>query len=168
MKTSINAKHTTIGNSQGGHHYWVGLCGNGIDYYAGQTFKTPEKGILKKIQIFPEMIVGETDALISVFEFDEKQRSWKEKKAESRLLLDKTMENKWIEFEMNNVMLDNEKNYAFKISCNHGGMMAIAECSWKQIDPYPDGIEWIGSSENPEGRFHPNFDLAFIAEIENN
>ena len=60
------------------------------------------------------------------------------------------------------------KMYGFKISCTHGGMMAIAECSWKNQDPYPDGVQWIGSSENPSGNFHPRWDIAFEAEIENN
>ena len=46
--------------------------------------------------------------------------------------------------------------------------MAIAECSWKNKDPYPDGVQWIGSSENPAGNFHPRWDLAFEAEIESN
>jgi hypothetical protein len=29
-------------------------------------------------------------------------------------------------------------------------------------------VQWIGSSENPEGNFHPSWDLAFQAEIETN
>ena len=159
---------TIIGNPQTGHHYWVGLCANGIDYFAGQTFKPRKQGKLRNISIYPEVIVGETDALVSVYEFSEADRTWKEKKAECHLMLDKKMEHQWVSFDMNDVDLEHNKQYAFKISCNHGGMMAIAECSWKQPDPYPDGEEWIGSSENPEGNFHPRFDLAFKAEIASN
>jgi hypothetical protein len=159
---------TTIGITQTGHHYWVGLCANGIDYFAGQTFKAKRNGALKTISIFPEVIYGETDARLSVFEMDEKSHEWKEKKAECHLMLDKRMEKQWVGFDMSGVQLENNKQYGFKISCNHGGMMAIAECSWKNQDPYPDGVQWIGSSENPEGNFHPRWDLAFTADIEGN
>ncbi len=43
--------------------------------------------------------------------------------------------------------------------------MAIAECNWSIKDPYPEGEQWVGSSKNPQGNFHRNFDLAFLAEI---
>ena len=38
-----NVNH--FGNTQTGHHYWIGRFKNGIDYYAGQTFKIPKKEI---------------------------------------------------------------------------------------------------------------------------
>ncbi len=158
---------TSIGNTQTGHHFWIGRFSNGIDYFAGQTFKPPKNGSLKSIRIFPEMIVGETDALVSVFEFDEQTHEWKDKKGECHLMLDNKMEKKWVSFDMNNISLEGSKQYAFKISCNHDGVMAIAECDWQQKNIYKDGEQWIGSSENPKGRFHRNFDLAFIAELEN-
>jgi hypothetical protein len=157
---------TKVGNSTTGHYYWVGHCHNGVHYYAGQTFKASRRGILRNIGIFPEMIVGETDAALEVYEFDEKNRAFAEKKAEKRLVLNKSMEQKWIKFPLD-LQLENNRKYVFKISCNHGGMMAIAECSWRELNPYPDGEQWLGSSENPAGSFHPNFDIAFIAEIEN-
>ena len=160
-----NVNH--FGNTQTGHHYWIGRFKNGIDYYAGQTFKIPQKGNLKSICIFPEMIVGETDALLSVFEFDEHTREWKDKKAECHLMLNNSSEKKWVSFDMKNIPLDSSKQYAFKITCNHEGIMAIAECGWKEKDAYKDGEQWVGNSENPKGRFHRNFDLTFIAEMEN-
>lgn len=159
------AKLTVVGNTKTGHYYWVGHCSNGIDYYTGQTFKTHRTGSLKNIRIFPEMIVGETDALLSVYEFDERNHAWKDKKAEKHLMLNKSMQQQWIQFDMN-IILENTKQYAFKISCNHGGMMAIAECNWQEKDPYPDGEQWVGSSKNPSGCFYRNFDIAFAAEIE--
>ncbi len=162
---SANSHIAVIGNTQTGHHYWIGRCADGSEHYAGQTFKSYKAGQLKNIRIFAEMIVGKTDALLSVFEFDPDTREWKEKKGECVLSLDKTYEKQWVSFDMQNIPVDNRKHYAFKISCNHGGMMAIGECSWKQQDPYPDGEEWIASSINPKGKFHRNFDLSFVAEI---
>ena len=61
MKTDSPARTkniSKIGITQTGHHYWVGLCANGVDYFAGQTFKTNIKGSLKTIRIFPEVIYG--------------------------------------------------------------------------------------------------------------
>ncbi len=158
----------TIGNSQTGHYYWIGNGTDGIDHFVGQTFKTGREGKLQTISIYPEMIFGQTDAVLSVFEFDEKLHTWKEKKSECRLMLNKEMAQKWISFDMKQIHLYPERQYAFKVNCNHGGMMAIAECSWKFNDPYPDGEQWVGSSENPAGNFHRNFDIAFIAEIKTN
>ena len=63
----------TIGIQQTGHHYWIGLCANDVDYLAGQTFKAKQKGSLKTIVIFPEVNYGEKDDLLSVFEIDEKK-----------------------------------------------------------------------------------------------
>ena len=163
--SSINPASISIGNTQRGHHFWIGKCDNNTDFYAGQTFKIPRSGSLKTISILPELIVGETDATLSVYEFDEQQHAFKDKKTECKLQLHKSDENKWIQFHFNNVHLDNSRSYAFKISCNHNGIMAIAECNWSIKDPYPEGEQWVGSSKNPQGNFHRNFDLAFLAEI---
>ena len=160
-----NANVMVIGNTSKGHHYWVGRTKDGIDHFAGQTFKTSKKGMLRNISIFPEMIIGETDALLAVFEFDEMGHVWNDKKAECKLMLDNTQAKQWVSFDMAGMQLDNTKQYAFKISCNHGGMMAIAECPWTSTDPYPDGEQWTGSSANPDGNFHRSFDLSFVAEI---
>lgn len=161
-------KITTIGNTQTGHHYWVGHVSQEKECFAGQTFKSPQVGALKSISIFPEIIVGEAEVVLSVYEFDTATYEWKEKKAESQLQLNNTMEKQWVCFELTNIVLDNSKQYAFKISCNNGGMMAIAESHWKEKNIYKDGEQWIASSENPKGAFHRNFDLSFIASIENN
>ncbi len=155
-----------IGNSSKGHHYWVGRTADGVDHFTGQTFKTSKQGRLRNISIFPEMIIGETDALLSVFEFDENSHSWSEKKAECTRMLENSQQKQWVSFSFDELRLDASKQYAFKLSCNHGGIMAVAECPWTSKDPYPDGEQWTGSSVNPEGSFHRSFDLSFVAEIE--
>ena len=157
---------TTIGNTETGHFYWVGKGNNNIEHFAGQTFTTNRNGALKSIRIFPEMIVGETDALLSVHNFDAASHTWKEQKAESRKMLNKQMEKQWVQFDMH-VELDANQQYAFKISCNHGGMMAIAECKWDAQQPNLMGEQWVASSTEPEGHFHKHFGFAFVAEIQN-
>ena len=104
---------SVIGIKQTGHHYWIGLCANGVDYFAGQTFKSNNKGTLKTIRIFPEVIYGKTDAQISLFEMDERSHEWKEKKAECHLMVDKNMEKKWVDFDLNNVELEKNKDVWF-------------------------------------------------------
>ncbi len=156
---------TAIGTKNIGPHYWVGHCRNGVDYYAGQTFKTLKEGRLKSIQLFPTIVYGEGDAHIDVFEFDESIHEWKEKKAECTRHIDKHNEGEWMEFPLHDVVLEPNKQYAFKISCNSGSMMAVAECPWHLKDAYRDGEEWTGSSEMQSGKFHHDFDLAFVAEI---
>jgi len=163
-KMKLNS-HLSIGNAAKGHHYWIGKANNGIEYFAGQTFTTQKKGRLKNIALYPEMIIGKTDATLSFFELDAGTQAWKEKKAEQTILLDNKAEKSWINFPLENILLDEKKKYGFKISCNSGGMMAIAECGWQLPNPYPGGEEWIGSSEEPAGKFHSRFGIAFIADI---
>jgi hypothetical protein len=148
-----------------GPYYWVGHCDNGIDYYAGQTFKAPANGKLRCIRLFASMVYGNTDATLSVFEFDRYHHSWKQKRAEARQHVTKAMEGQWINFEIPGVVVNKDDAYAFKLSCNSGGMLAIAECPWTIMNPYADGEEWIGSSQRVQGNFHKDFGLAFEAEI---
>lgn len=155
-----------IGLKEVGPYYWVGNCRNGIDYYAGQTFKSPADGKLKSIKLFPCIVYGDTDASLTIYEFDQASHQWKDKKGEVHAQVSKSMEGKWVTFELPEVKVKNGAQYAFKISCNHGGMLAIAECPWNVFNPYADGEEWIGSSISQEGHFHKDFDLAFEAEIE--
>jgi len=164
MKTHAHA--LTIGNQNIGHYYWIGHFPDGMQYYAGQSFKTSVSGKLKNICLYPEMILGEGDASVALYEFEESTHSWKEKLVEKHLSIDKKMQRQWIKFSMDNVQLDPKRQYAFKVDCNHSSMMAIAENNWGEQDPYPDGEQWTGSSKNTEGRFHRHFDLAFMAEIE--
>ena len=159
---------STIGNTQTGHHYWVGRVGKEKDFFAGQTFRAGKTGALKSISIFPEIIISEGETTLSVFEFDTAKREWTTKVAETIVVIKKSMEKQWLSFELQNVKLDSNKQYAFKITCTKEAMMAIAESHWKEKNLYKEGAQWTGSSENPKGLFHQNFDLSFIAAIENN
>jgi hypothetical protein len=156
----------SFGSKNIGPYYWVGHCENGVDYYAGQTFKAPANGLLKRIKLFSSIVYGNTDATLSVYEFDQSSHTWKRKLSESRQYVTKAMEGQWISFEMPGMQVNKNSTYAFKISCNSGGMLAIAECPWNVANPYPDGEEWIGSSQSQQGNFHKDFDLAFEGEIE--
>ena len=159
---------STIGNTQTGHHYWVGRVAKEKDFFAGQTFRANKTGDLKSISIFPEIIIRDGEATLSVFEFDATKREWKGKVAEAIVVINKAMEKQWVSFELENAKLDSTKQYAFKVSCSNDAMMAIAESHWKEKNLYKDGAQWTGSSENPAGLFHQNFELSFIAAIENN
>lgn len=163
----MNVISQSIGNVETGPYYWVGHCANNVDYYIGQTFKTKQSGLLKQISLFPALVYGNTEAKLTVFEFDELTHEWQEQKAEVKASVTKAMEGQWITFKLDNVKVDANKQYAFKLSCNSGGMLAVAENPWHTANPYNEGEEWIGSSENPVGNFHKDFDVAFKADIEN-
>ncbi len=154
-----------IGAREIGPYYWVGHCKNGIDYLAGQTFTAPANGKLKSIKLFASMVYGDTEASLSVFEFDRQARSWREKKVEVKTFVDKAMEGGWVEFNLPDVPVTNGACYGFKLSCNSGGMLAIAEAPWHTFNSYTGGEQWIGSSIEKEGNFHQDFDLAFEAEF---
>ncbi|MDB5247456.1 MAG: hypothetical protein JWQ40_1850 [Segetibacter sp.] len=161
-----NSSVIAFGFKEIGPYYWVGNCKNGIDYYAGQTFRAPANGILKSIKIFSSVVYGSSNATLSIYEFDSATYSWKEKRAESTKYITKAHESQWIEFQFPDVEVDKDSCYGFKLSCTGEGMLAIAECPWHITNPYPDGVEWVGSSSLQEGNFHKDFDLAFEGEIE--
>lgn len=149
-----------------GPYYWVGNCKNGIDYYAGQTFRAPAYGTLKRIRLFSSVVYGSADATLSLYEFDATNFTWKEKRAEATKLITKAQESQWIEFDLKDVEVKKDRYYAFKLCCTGAGMLAIAECPWNITNPYAEGVEWIGSSSTKEGNFNKDFDLAFEGEIE--
>jgi len=162
-------KHSSViafGLKEIGPYYWVGNCKNGVDYYAGQTFRAPADGILKRIKLFSSIVFGPSDATLSVYEFDAATHTWKEKRAETTRPVTKASENQWINFDLPDLRVKKDRQYAFKVSCKGGGMLAIAECPWNVQNPYAEGEEWIGSSYYQEGNFHKDFDIAFEGEIE--
>jgi hypothetical protein len=166
--TSYNSRTIVFGNQNAGHHYWIGLLSNGNDYFAGQTFKAPANGKLKTIRIYPEMILGNTDAKITVYTFNQEQRASKDKLAEASIKIDASNANSWVSFDNLNIPLKKDMTYIFKLSCNHGNMIAIAECGWGKDNYSHNGEQWTGNSENKAGHFHPGFGLTFLAVMENN
>lgn len=164
----MNSDHTknSIGLQDIGPYYWIGKCKNGIEYFAGQTFTTYHKAVLKTIKLHPVFVVGFTDMILNLYELNNDKKEWKIVAKETSVFVDKTVEGQWIEFFINDVPLDTSKKYGFKVSCKNGGMIAISENPWNVLDPYKGGEEWVGSSVKPDGVFQKDFDLAFEAIIE--
>jgi hypothetical protein len=162
-------KHTAIvsfGHTEIGPHYWVGDCKkNGIQYYAGQTFRTPASGFLKSIKLYSSIVNGSANATLSIYKFDDVSYEWKDKMAEASIFITEAMESQWIEFELPQFHVNKDGNYGFKLTCEEG-MLAIAECPWNITNPYSEGVEWVASSRLREGNFHEDFDIAFEGEIE--
>jgi hypothetical protein len=111
-------------------------------------------------------VYGDSQAQLGLYNFDCINHIWKEKIAEAETYVTKAMEEQWISFEIPEMVVKKDSSYAFRLSCKGSGMLAIAECPWTVMNPYPDGEEWIGSSIKQEGYFHKDFDLAFEAQIE--
>ena len=160
------ASVVAFGFKEIGPHYWVGNCKNGIDYYAGQTFRAPAHGLLKSIKLFSSVVYGSADATLSLYDFDAVNFTWEKKRAESKKSITKAQESQWIEFSLPGIEVSKDKHYAFKLCCTGEGMLAIAECPWNITNPYAEGVEWVGSSSLREGNFNKDFDLAFEGEIE--
>ena len=163
---SHHSKTVSFGNSNIGPYYWVGHCHNGVDYYAGQTFQIPEKGVLQKIKLYCSLIQGSPHATLSIYDFDEVNHIWKSKRNETIKTITPSFENQWIEFEIQGIEVHKGECYGFKLTCQKGGMMALAECPWDKPNPYAEGEEWVGSSSLPEGKFQKEFDFAFQGEID--
>ena len=156
----------TFGIKEIGPYYWIGSYKNGLNYCAGQTFRAPAFGNLKSIKLFSSVVFGSPNATLSIFNFDADKFIWKQKLAETTKPISTQQQNQWIRFDLEDVKVNKNENYAFKVSSNGEGMLAIAECPWNLLSPYSDGIEWEGNSRLPAGNFHKDFALAFEGEIE--
>lgn len=159
-----NARKITLGNNETGNIYWVGT-NNGINFYGGQTFKSPGNGVLKHISLFPSLILGRPEMQLDLYEFDETTHTWKTKKAESKNIITKSQEGQWFNFILDNATLSANTHYAFKLNSN-GGMIAVAETPWllkNNIGLY--GEQWTASSAFEQGKFHRDFSFAYQAEI---
>jgi hypothetical protein len=156
----------TFGYQEIGPYYWVGSCKNGIEYYAGQTFKTPASGVLKRIKLYTSVVFGSADATLSVYAFDAVNHTWKEKRGETIRKITKALENQWIDFELPDILVRKDESLAFKLTCKGDGIVAVAECPWSTSDPYAEGEEWVGTSQHMDGKFQKEFDFAFQGEIE--
>ena len=168
LSPNSNVNSTTIfGNTQMGHHYWIGLLSNGYDYFTGQTFRSPENGTLKSIGIYPEMVIGNTGLKIAVYHFDKDQHQCTEKLTEMDVKVTASDANNWLNFNGLNLHLEKNKNYMFKLSCSHGNMMAIAECGWNSKLSH-EGEQWVGHSGDKNGHYYTGFGLTFLAELEKN
>ena len=156
----------TLGNQNIGPFYWVGPSKNGVNYFAGQTFKVSASGELKNIKLYCSFVVGFPRLKISIYTFEQHNHIWRNKIREISKKLNNTEENYWIEFDMQNIEVDKGEDLGFKLKCIEGGTIAIAECPWNKPNPYADGEQWIGSSINKIGKFQKDFAFAFAAEID--
>ncbi|HNP23586.1 MAG TPA: hypothetical protein PKM63_06055 [Panacibacter sp.] len=163
-----NNNSIIFGNSHSGLHYWIGLLSNGHDYFIGQSFRSPATGRLRSICILPELILENITARLSVFHFDRERSQCREKLAETVLTLQTCDAKSWASFNSLDLELERDKDYCFKIDCNDGKMMAVAECAWNNAPGCSDGAEWVGHSANTDGHFFAGFGLTFLAEIRAN
>jgi len=149
-----------------GPYYWVGRSESGVQYYAGQTFQAPATGQLKHIQLFAPVVHRPSGATLGIYQFDNTTNTFGKKLSEITKEITKGDENKWIDFTIADLKVEKNQFYAFKINSIDLGMFAIAECPWSAADPYVEGIQWTGTSTNPHGLFHKDFDFAFQGAIE--
>ena len=161
-----NATTIAFGVKEIGPYYWIGSGNTCVRYYAGQTFKIPATGTLKKIKLFFSIVSGDPNTTLSIYSFDNFNYTFLEKFTEVKLAITKADENRWIDFNIPELPVKKDAYFAFKLSCNETGMLAIAECPWNIQNPYRDGVQWTGSSLNEAGSFSNDFDFAFEGEIE--
>jgi len=167
--TNIPKNNTVMiafGSKDIGPYYWVGRSESGVQYYAGQTFQAPASGLLKRLQLFSPVVHRPCSATLSIYQFDNTTNTFRNKLSEINKNITKGDENNWIDFTITDLKVEKNQFYAFKINCTDLGMFAIAECPWSSANPYVEGIQWTGTSTDPEGIFHKDFDFAFEGVIE--
>ena len=115
-------------------------------------FRSPATGRLRSICILPELILENITARLSVFHFDRERSQCREKLAETVLTLQTCDAKSWASFNSLDLELERDKDYCFKIDCNDGKMMAVAECAWNNA-LVAAMVQRVGHSANTDGHF---------------
>jgi hypothetical protein len=145
---------------------WIGhISGESKNRVSGQTFTCPDEGDLDCIEIFSSHVTNDGPVDLSIHVFDAETKTWGAFLASSKVEFSRSSTGKWISFPFNGIHLQKGKAYGFRLKSD-AGLVGVGEAatSVNQL-LYPDGQEWIASSENQPGNFYSYLSLAFKIEM---
>ena len=147
---------------------WVGhFLINGKDQYklAGQTFKSPLNGWLRRIDIYTSGIQHPGVLELTLHPFDDMRHQWQEELARSSLLVARNGNDPWITMALNQARLERDRYYGFRLQ-SRDALLALGERARTAGQPILEGEEWMANTENREGDFFHYFNLVFRLGIQ--
>lgn len=165
MKTISGNSRPLLSQTANNVTLWVGhLNHDPHDHLAGQTFECPAGGQLNNIQVFSSVVTQEGDLELTLHEFDPNARSWGPSIGDSRLHVEKKDAAHWISFDLQPVMVEKGKEYAFRLR-TVDGLIGLGEAASHAHRPFPFGQAWSCHAANGKGLFYKYFSLAFKVEL---
>jgi hypothetical protein len=144
---------------------WIGhLQNERIDHLAGQTFKCPADGKLDNIQVYSSIVQRPGEITLTLHEFDNDVKNWKQSFAYSSQVVSKKDELKWLSFSLPHVPLAKDRIYGFRLQ-SPDALIGIGELVRANNEPCSFGQEWNADSNNIDGVFFTWFSLAFKVEM---
>ena len=144
---------------------WIGhLRSDPISHQAGQTFISPEDGILESIMVYSSLVQYPGKLTLTLHEFDTESKNWTNAFADASCLISKNDRDKWLTFHFDHAILQKGKSYGFRLQ-SYDAMIGIGELARSNDQPCTFGQEWNADSNNPLGSYFSWFSLAFKLQI---
>ncbi|MES1217030.1 MAG: hypothetical protein ABUT20_16060 [Bacteroidota bacterium] len=165
METKKHAIRPAITQTTNNTTLWIGhLQNDPTDHFAGQTFKCSFEGLLDNIQVYSSAVQSPGEIQLTLHEFDPNTKTWGPAIADSKLLLQKNDDAKWITFELQPVALRKDATYGFRLQSSNA-LIGIGEAASGTKQPFTFGHEWNGDSKDMLGHYFSYFSLAFKVEL---
>ena len=167
METMKNAGpvRPLLSQSKNNTTLWIGhLLNETIDHFGGQTFKCPADGKLDNIQVYSSVIQRPGEIVLTLHEFDDSFKNWKQAFAYSSVAVSRKDESKWLPFSLTDISLVKDNSYGFRLQ-SPDAMVGIGELVRSSYEPCSFGQEWNADSNNMDGVFFTWFSLAFKIEM---
>jgi hypothetical protein len=167
METTKNAGiiRTILSQPANNTTTWIGhLQSDPVSHLAGQTFISPEDGMLESIQVYSSLVQYPGKLTLTLHEFDDDSKNWTHAFAESSFIVSKNDKEKWLTFHFDFAELTKNQTYGFRLQ-SPDAMIGIGELARSNDQPCLFGQEWNADSNNIAGSYFSWFSLAFKLQM---
>ena len=154
--------HQLINNATG----WVGdVPGNDEHVVKGQTFIAGEEADLVAVKIFPNLVAGENNVSVTLYDFDPVNEQWGQPISVASRALNHTDAGNWIAFDLSGSHLEKGKAYGFRLDTVPSYIGIAEACSSSRQPVFKSGKEWLFTDSNPIGEAYTYVSLVFKVEV---
>ena len=145
---------------------WVGeVPGNKEHFVKGQTFVANEDGDLQAIKVFPNIIAGRNNVMMTIHNYDPQNHRWGQAIGSVSMELQGNDAGKWISFDIHGPHLNKGQSYGFRLDTKDSYIGIGEACGSFKQPAFKTGKEWQFTNNNPEGDSFSYFSLAFKVEV---
>ncbi|MBS1741682.1 MAG: hypothetical protein JST81_01495 [Bacteroidetes bacterium] len=145
---------------------WIGdVPGNNEHLVKGQTFIAGEEADLVAVKIFPNMVAGENNVSVTLYDFDPANEQWGQPIHAASRELKKEDAGQWISFDLSGSHLEKGKAYGFRLDTQPSYIGIAEACSSSRQPVFNSGKEWLFTDSNPAGDAYSYLSLVFKIEV---
>lgn len=141
---------------------WLGhRKGDHKEIVTGQTFIAPTEGDLDSIEVFSSIVANPGDVVMTLHLFDTLQQSWGPSLGSAHVAFNRTLNNKWVAFNIPGMHLTKGKSYGFRLE-SHDSYVGVGEAAGSASQPpFTSGKEWKFTANSNIVDAFSYFSLAF-------